>query len=70
MHNDRRFHDFMRSDTDRRSGQDRRGDADSPKPPFTDSNGIKVTVERRRAPDRRLNSIVVEWLDHADESCA
>ena len=70
MHNDRRSNDCMRSDTDRRLGSDRRVDENSPKAPFADSNGIKVTVERRRTPDRRLNSIAVEWLDHAEESCA
>ena len=70
MYNDRRFNNHMHSDTDRRSGPDRRVDKDSPKTPFADSDGIKVTVERRRTPDRRLNSIAVEWLDHAEESCA
>ena len=68
-HKDRRFHDRMRSDTDRRSSQDRRSDDNISKSPFKDSDRQKVTVERRRTADRRLNNIEVEWLDE-EEGCA
>ena len=45
----------MRADTDRRSTEDRRSHKRMPKGAFTDSEGVKVTRDRRRAPDRRIN---------------
>ena len=47
----------MRADTDRRSTEDRRSHKRMPKGAFTDSEGVKVTRDRRRAPHRRIN----EW---------
>jgi hypothetical protein len=40
---------------------DRRRKNTSPAYPFRDSNGIKVTVDRRTLPDRRIGNIQVEW---------
>jgi hypothetical protein len=61
----RRTKDHMRSNTDRRSSKDRRSHHKMPETPFTDSEGVKVTCDRQRAPDRRINNIQVEW--HEDE---
>jgi len=37
----------------RRRGQDRRGWVRIPEPPFVDSDGVVVTEDRRKVPDRR-----------------
>jgi len=37
----------------RREGQDRRGWERIPEPPFVDSDGVLVTEDRRKVPDRR-----------------
>jgi hypothetical protein len=37
----------------RRRGQDRRGWGPIPEPPFVDSDGVLVTEDRRKIPDRR-----------------
>lgn len=44
-----------------RSQRDRRGWKPMPPLPFKDHNGIVVTHDRRRLPERRLDNIVVEW---------
>ena len=54
---DRRSNGHMRSNTDRRSHRK------IPEVPFTDSEGTKVTYDRCRSPDRRVNSIQVEWQE-------
>ena len=47
--------------------RDRRGDADRrswrpiPSLPFKDQHGFRVTKDRRKAPDRRVNNIEVTW---------
>ena len=64
VHKDRRSNDCMRSNTDRRSHQK------IPETPFKDSEGTKVTYDRCRSPDRRINSIEVEWHENDEESCA
>ena len=55
VHKDRRSNEYMRSNTDRRSHQK------IPETPFKDSEGAKVTYDRCRSPDRRINSIEVEF---------
>lgn len=42
---------------------DRRKGFVSPELPFMTDNGITVARERRHIPDRRVNSINVEWID-------
>jgi hypothetical protein len=61
VHKDRRSNGHMRSKSDRRSHQK------IPETPFVDSEGAKVTYDRCRAPDRRINSIQVEWQEDEDE---
>jgi hypothetical protein len=34
-----------------------------PEMPFMDNNGDPVVIDRRKIPDRRLNSIQAEWLE-------
>ena len=46
---------------ERRSGEDRRGWQAMPPLPFADSNGLVVTRDRRRIPDRRVHNINVKW---------
>jgi len=42
---------------------DRRRCANMPAVPFRDSHGLTIREDRRRKPDRRLNSIQAEWVD-------
>ena len=42
---------------------DRRHDRAMPKMPFKDSNGVTMKECRRKIPDRRINSIEVEWIE-------
>ena len=65
--NDRRTRDHMRADTDCRSREDRRSHKKIPKGAFVDSEGVKVTRDRGRAPDRRINNIQVEWHEDEDD---
>jgi hypothetical protein len=52
---------------DRRRGHDRRSGKHSPELPFYDSSGTKVSSDRSRRADRRLNSIAVKWLNESRE---
>lgn len=45
-----------------RSQRDRRSWQPMPPLPFKDYNGMVVTHDRRRVPERRLDNIVVEWF--------
>lgn len=40
---------------------DRRRKSTAPAYPFMDSDGVKVTSDRRTLPDRRVSNIQVEW---------
>lgn len=46
---------------DRRSGKDRRKTFRTPKFPLEDSDGRIVLRDRRVCPERRMQSIEVEW---------
>jgi hypothetical protein len=51
--------------SERRSGRDRRGWHPMPEAPFLDSNGVLVSRDRRKVPERRVSNIRVNW--RADE---
>jgi hypothetical protein len=48
---------------------DRRRVNSMPVVPFRDSNGLTIHEDRRKQPDRRLNSIQAEWVDELLLSC-
>jgi hypothetical protein len=50
-----------------RSG-DRRQQKEMPETRFKDSNGVTVRMDRRKTPDRRVNSMDVEQLDEVTSS--
>jgi hypothetical protein len=52
---------------ERRSGDDRRGWGSMPAIPFSDSNGISVTNDRRVTPERRVSSMSIDWDAHYSE---
>lgn len=47
---------------------DRRQQNEMPETRFKDSNGVTVRVDRRKTPDRRVNSIDVEQIDEVTSS--
>jgi hypothetical protein len=49
----------------RRKTGDRRSFGRTEAFPFTDTNGCFLRESRSRSPDRRLNSLVVEWISMA-----
>ena len=49
----------------RRKTGDRRSFGPTEVFPFTDTNGCFLRESRSRSPDRRLNSLVVEWISMA-----
>ncbi len=49
---------------ERRSGDDRRGWGSMPAMPFSDSNGIAVTSDRRITPERRVSNMSIDWGAH------
>lgn len=42
---------------------DRRKAGNMPVVPFRDSNGVIIIADRRKLPDRRLNSIQADWVN-------
>jgi len=48
---------------DRRCGYDRRSNKPTPPLPFLDNTGMRVTSDRSRRADRRLNSIQAQWVN-------
>ena len=47
---------------------DRRQQKEMPETRFKDSNGVTVRVDRRKTPDRRVNSMDVEQIDEVTSS--
>lgn len=43
--------------------QDRRNYRESPEFPLRDCDNILVLADRRRVPDRRTDSIEVDWIE-------
>jgi hypothetical protein len=48
--------------------EDRRHDIDAPKTPINDNDGVTIIDDRRNTPDRRINSIEVEWVEEDEIS--
>jgi len=42
---------------------DRRRSAAVPAIPFRDSKGLIIVEDRRKMPDRRLNTVQAEWVN-------
>ena len=48
--------------------EDRRHDVDAPKTPINVDYGVAIVDDRRKTPDRRINSIEVEWVEEDEIS--